>query len=52
MPRAAKRTLPVLVKWFSDNWATVEPMLGCVHLADENGRVINFGRELGGRCDF
>jgi hypothetical protein len=47
MPRAAKRTLPVLVKWFSDNWATIEPILPCVQLLDEAGRVINFARELG-----
>jgi hypothetical protein len=46
IPRAAKRTLPVLVKWFSDNWATIEPILPCVHLVDKGGRVINFCREL------
>jgi hypothetical protein len=46
VPRAAKRTFPVLVKWFSDNWAFIEPILLIIHLIDDGGQVINFSWEL------
>jgi hypothetical protein len=42
MPRPARLTLTVVVKWFSGNWVIVEPILCGVHAVDKGGYAINF----------
>jgi hypothetical protein len=46
IPRDARRSFPVLIKWFEDHWATIEPIWSCVSLLDESEVVIDRAREL------
>jgi hypothetical protein len=46
IPRLTKRTLPLLVKWFSDNWAIVSTFLPYISLTDDKGVSISLAREL------
>jgi hypothetical protein len=44
--RDARRSFPVLIKWFQDNWSEIEPLLSIMNLLDENEEVIDHDREL------
>jgi hypothetical protein len=46
IPRDARRSFPVLVKWFEDHWETIEPIWSCVSLLDKSRVVIDQAREL------
>jgi hypothetical protein len=46
IPRDARRSFPVLIKWFDDHWAMIEPIWSCVSLLDESEVVIDYAREL------
>jgi hypothetical protein len=43
--REAKRSFPVLVKWFVSSWARISPWLAVIELRDECGQVIDGQRE-------
>jgi hypothetical protein len=43
--RDAKRSYPVLIKWFQDNWVEVEPIMPLIALRDETEEIINHRRE-------
>jgi hypothetical protein len=45
IPRDARRSYPVLIKWFQDNWNEIRPVLPLIALRDDDNRVINFERE-------
>jgi hypothetical protein len=42
--RDARRSYPVLIKWFHDNWAIIEPVLPFVALRDATDRIIDHHR--------
>lgn len=44
--RDTKRSFPLLIQWFHDNWEQVYPMLSCIQLRDENNQVIDGRREI------
>lgn len=45
LDRLALRDKRVLVKWFSENWAQLAPVLPFIHLRDEQSEVINLERQ-------
>jgi hypothetical protein len=46
LDRDAYRDRAVLIKWFSDNWIQVAPILGCMNLRDSFNREITLVREI------
>ena len=40
LDRDAKRDNRVLIKWFDENWAQIQPLLLKIHLHDENDNEI------------
>jgi hypothetical protein len=44
--RDARRSFPVLIKWFQDNWSEINPLIATMNLLDENEEVIDYDREL------
>ena len=46
LDRDATRDLRVLVKWFSDNWEVIAPVIYTIQLRDANFEVINLAREI------
>lgn len=44
--RDTKRSLPLLIQWFHDNWDQISPILPCIQLRDENNQVIDGKREI------
>jgi hypothetical protein len=44
--RDARRSFPVLIKWFENHWATIEPIWSCLNLLDESKVVIDRARAL------
>jgi hypothetical protein len=44
--RRAKRSYPLLVKWFKDNWGCVAMVLPLIQLRDAKDRVIDGRREM------
>jgi hypothetical protein len=45
LTRSEKRSYPLLVRWFEQNWAEIEPFFALIHLHDEEMEPINFERE-------
>jgi hypothetical protein len=45
IPRDARRSYPMLVKWFQDNWATIQPILPLINIRDDENCVIDSSRE-------
>jgi hypothetical protein len=43
--RNEKRSFPLLIRWFSDNWSQIGPLLSAIDLRDERDSLINFDRE-------
>jgi hypothetical protein len=46
LSRSARRSYPVLIKWFHDNREEIVPLLDFVSLLDKYERVIDYDREL------
>jgi hypothetical protein len=46
LDRDAYRDRVVLIKWFSDNWIQVAPILSCMQLRDSFNREITLVREM------
>lgn len=46
LQRAHSRDFRVLVKWFSDNWEKVFPIVNIINLRDENNEIISLSREI------
>lgn len=46
LDRDASRDLRVLVKWFSDNWGTIDGIIHLFQLRDDKNEVITLSREL------
>jgi hypothetical protein len=44
--RDARRSFPVLIKWYQDNWADISSHLSKIQLLDSDCRAINGHREL------
>lgn len=44
--RDTKRSFPLLIQWFHDNWDLIYPVLPCIQLRDENDQVIDGKREI------
>jgi hypothetical protein len=47
--RKAKRSYPLLVKWFKENWSCVAPVLPFIQLRDAANQVIDGRRQMGER---
>jgi hypothetical protein len=43
--RTERRSFPLLIRWFRDNWAAIRPVFPLIHLCDDSRSVINFQRE-------
>jgi hypothetical protein len=47
--RDTKRSFPLMVAWFRDNWAEVLPYLPLMQLRDTDDRPIDMAREIDDR---
>jgi hypothetical protein len=45
IPRDARRSYPMLVKWFQDHWTTIQPMLPLISIRDDENCLIDSSRE-------
>jgi hypothetical protein len=45
LTRSEKRSYPLLVRWFEQNWGEIEPFFALIHLRDERMDVVDFERE-------
>jgi hypothetical protein len=43
--RSEKRSFPLLIRWFEQNWTEIAPFLPLINLCTESFEVINFARE-------
>jgi hypothetical protein len=48
--RDSRRTYARMLGWFSDNWESISPWLECMHLRDDDDRIVNASREFCERC--
>jgi hypothetical protein len=46
VPRDARRSFPVLIKWFQDNWDRIQSVWETLGLLDGDGQPINYERQL------
>jgi hypothetical protein len=46
IPRDARRSFPVLIKWFQDNWDRIQTVWETLGLLDVDGEPINYERQL------
>lgn len=44
--RDEKRSFPLLIEWFHNNWELISPVLPCIQLRDENNQIIDGRREI------
>jgi hypothetical protein len=47
--RDARRSYPVLIKWFHDHWPSIEPVMPLVALRDEEDGIIDHHRQPPGK---
>jgi hypothetical protein len=43
--RDARRSYPVLIKWFNDHWGKIQPIMPLIALHDEDDEIIDHKRE-------
>jgi hypothetical protein len=46
IPRDARRSVPVLIKWVQDNWDRIQPVWETLGLLDVDGEPISYDRQL------
>jgi hypothetical protein len=45
LTRSERRSYPLLLRWFEQNWSQIAPYFSGIHLRDSDGEIIIFERE-------